>query len=350
MSDKIKIGILGLGRAGFGMQCNELDHKADKFEIVAGCDSHKPWCKRLSERYPACKTYDEVDDFLKDEQVRLVTIATRSVDHFLHGKLALEAGKNIIIDKPMCISYEQSVALKELAVKYDRGIYVRHNRRFDNDFVFVKEFLETGKLGDIHTIKLTRTGFSRRKDWQTLKSNGGGQLLNWGPHIIDHALQFLKLCNGTASAEICYSELKQLLSAGDCEDHVKILLRSNGSCVVEIEISDAVAINIPEYIIWGTRGSLVLSVTDQKVSIKYLDPSFVFDDLSVDNGVPGSSRFGADDDDFKWIEESMPIPENYKYDFWDAIYDAENNLNPFPVKIDEAIEVMRIITKATELT
>ncbi len=69
-------------------------------------------------------------------------------------------------------------------------LYIRHNRRFEYGFQMVQEIIDSGILGEVYEIKLTCNGFQRRNDWQTLKKYGGRQICNWGPHNIDHAIQF----------------------------------------------------------------------------------------------------------------------------------------------------------------
>ena len=83
---------------------------------------------------------------------------------------------------------------------------------------------------------------------------GGGQLLNWGPHVIDHALQFL----GTPPVKM-WSNLAKVAAMGDAEDHVRILLENERGMVVDLEISGGRVISEPAYIVQGTRGSLSCS-------------------------------------------------------------------------------------------
>lgn len=266
----VNVGIVGLGRAGFSMQCDEIDAVSDRFKIVAGCDDFEPWRARMSKRYPSAAIYGRLEDMLKDPGIELVSIATRSVDHFRHSLQALKAGKDVLVEKPMCINYPEAVELHSVAAESGANLYVRHNRRFDPDFLHVKEIIESGVLGRIHTIKLCRAFFGPRKDWQALKEMGGGQLLNWGPHIIDHALQFLD----APEHEIkdVWSCCQRLISGGDCEDHIKVILKGFDNCIVDVEISSAAALAEPEYIVWGTRGALSLALEDSKINIKPVFP------------------------------------------------------------------------------
>ena len=89
------------------------------------------------------------------------------------------------------------------------------------------EIIDSGKLGQVYEIRLSRNSYHRRNDWQTISEFGGGQLLNWGPHIVDHAIQF---CGGDYAD--MYSNIQHVAAAGDCEDHIKIVFTGvNGRIV-----------------------------------------------------------------------------------------------------------------------
>ncbi len=113
----IKLGIVGLGRAGAGMHCPELDSRKDMFQIVAVCDVIEERRNKMAEKY-GCSAYQTIEELVADPEVEMVAIATRSVDHFIHGKIALEAGKDVFMEKPMCRTYDEALKLKEIAEKY----------------------------------------------------------------------------------------------------------------------------------------------------------------------------------------------------------------------------------------
>jgi predicted dehydrogenase len=238
--------------------------------------------------------------------------------------------------------------LQKAAATSKGNLYVRHNRRFDPDFLHIKEIMESGLLGSIHTIKLSRLGYSRRSDWQTLKQNGGGQLLNWGPHLIDHALQFI----GASQKPLknIWSDCKRLIAGGDCEDHVKVILKSADDCIVDIEISGAAMISVPEYVILGTRGSLVLSLNDGKIELNYIDPLVELNEIKVNNGVPDGYNTSTKSDTLKWVHKTVEINPQNIADFWDALHAALTNKIEFPVTLEQAVEVMRIISVIKQQT
>ncbi len=357
----IRTAIVGAGRAGWGMHCTELDRRTDRFAIVACCDTHEPWRARFAERYGDALVTHSIDEILASD-VELVAIATRSVDHYDHALRALKAGKIVFLEKPMCSTYEQAQHLKRESESGPGTLYVRHNRRFEPGFREVHAIIRSGVLGDLVQIRLARTSFGRRNDWQTLLEYGGGQLSNWGSHIIDHGLQFLG-----APAQPLRSidgHLARVAAVGDAEDHVKILLTGASGAIVDIEVSGGAATPAPEYTVWGTRGGLV--GMGNTLSLRYLDPSAELPPREVFAGVPGSefaqpsgklalgkrtigSNFGQPEE-LPWIEETRIVPAGDPSEIWDHLYESIREETAFPVSLQEAVEVMRVIDSVREGT
>ena len=186
----IKMGIAGCGRAGWGMHKTELQSHGRKFQVVAACDPDPKRRELMAGEY-GCPTYSKIEDLIADPSVELVDIATRSPEHTAHAIMALRAGKKVFLEKPIALSLSEAKKLEKVAAKFPGALFIRHNRRFEPTFQHVREIIDSGLLGEVYEIKLRRQGFGRRDDWQTILKCGGGQLLNWGPHLVDHALRFL---------------------------------------------------------------------------------------------------------------------------------------------------------------
>jgi predicted dehydrogenase len=106
MSEKIKVGLVGIGRAAWGMQCPELAERSDLFELVATCDVLTERNKTAQDKYGAhIKGYDNIESLVEDPNVELVSVATPSTLHISHAKTALKAGKHVFLEKPMTINY-----------------------------------------------------------------------------------------------------------------------------------------------------------------------------------------------------------------------------------------------------
>jgi scyllo-inositol 2-dehydrogenase (NADP+) len=354
----IGVGIVGLGRAGWGMQCQELALRPDRFAIVAGCDTFIPWLERFSHAYPEARATEDLQALLTNPAVDVVSIATRTCDHCEHALAALAAGKHVFLEKPMCVTLAEARCLETAATTSRGRLLIRHNRRFEPGFQAIRAILAEGVLGRVAEIKLSRVSFGRRNDWQTLLRFGGGQLGNWGSHIIDHGLQLLGAPDKPLLA--VSAQLDRIAAVGDAEDHVKITMKGHTGAIVDIEISGGAALPAPEYLIWGTRGAL--SCHGKQIHLRYLDPAIPLNPRVAYEGVPGSefvlpdgslplgertigTNFGQPEA-LHWIEEDRMIPMAEPGQIWDALYDTLVGDKPFPIRMEEAVAVMEIIAQA----
>ncbi len=341
MSEKksrIRVGIWGLGRAGFCMHCSELRKYPDEFEIAAGCDIAQERLDNFSKLCPKAKTYLDGDKFLADKNVELVSVAVRSPQHVDYAIRALEAGKYVFLEKPVALTSKALVKLAKAEAKHPGKLFFRHNRRFESAFNHIIEIMHSGILGEVYEIKLCRHGYEFRGDWQTIVDCGGGQLNNWGPHLIDHALRLLE-----SPVESLWSDLKRIAALGDAEDHLKIIFRGKNGRIIDVEISGGVALPSPVYAVYGTRGSLI-SEDEQDLKLKYLDPKQKMPKSGAHRESPPlSGGFGGSVQP-KWIRKTIMVePANGARvdDIYHRLYQAIRCGKEFPVKMEEAFDVVR---------
>lgn len=341
---KITVGIWGLGRAGFGMHIRELEQFADEFVIKAGCDIDPKRLEKFSEKRPKAKTYLDGDDFLADKDVELVTVAVRSRQHVDFTIRALEAGKYVVAEKPLALTLKAAEKLAKAAGEYPGKLFVRHNRRFEAAFNHVREIIKSGILGEVYEIKLCRHSFQFREDWQTIVDCGGGQLNNWGPHLIDHALQLLE-----SPVDTLWSDLKNVASLGDAEDHLKLIFKGENGRVIDVEISGCVALPSPVYAVYGTRGTLVCE-DEKDVRLRYLDPDFEAPKRgTASRGTPMVSGGFSGRSEPKWIRKTIMVEPsnraNVNQIFHDVFMAIRHGVT-YPIALEEAVEVVRWTEKA----
>ncbi len=343
---KIKVGILGIGRAGWGMHANEIGSWPEMYEIVAACDVIQERVDMMEDKFKA-RGYTDIKAFLADPEIELVSIATRSPDHVPHAMLALEAGKYVLVEKPVGISFEDADRLEAAAAKYPGKLFFRHNRRFEPAFQHIREIMASGILGEIYEIKLCRHGYQRRDDWQTIIECGGGQLNNWGPHLVDHGLRLLE-----SPLKEQWSNLKRIAAVGDAEDHLKIILRGENNRVIDIEISGGIALPSPVYAVYGTRGSLICE-DEQDIKMKYLDPEVPLQQIAAKKETPPMTGSFGNTEPLKWRRQTIMVEPASKCDthhIWKHLYAAIREGVPFPVKTEEALAVVRVISKVKQGT
>ncbi len=263
-SGRIKVGIAGLGRSGWGIHALALEELSDLYEVSAVSEKDPMRLEEARGKF-GCRTYPEYRELIGDEEVELVVVATPSMLHPVNSIEALKAGKDVVCEKPMAANLKAADEMIRTASETGKTLTIFQNRRYAEDFVKVMEIVSSGKLGRIVEVKMKQHGFGRRWDWQTLKKYGGGELKNTCPHSLDQALQFFK---GVEPEVYCH--LERTMTLGDAEDHVKVILKAEGYPLLDIEVTKACAYPEENWLVMGTQGAL--AGTASKLRWKYFNP------------------------------------------------------------------------------
>ena len=144
------------------------------------------------ERYPQSKLYRSVEELIADKDIRLIVVNTPTHLHFEQVKMALLAGKHVVVEKPFTITVKDAEELTELAKKQNVQLSVYQNRRYDGDFRAVKKVVEEKMLGDLREVEIRydryRPGYGG-KPHKEGELPGAGLIYDLSPHLVDQALQ-----------------------------------------------------------------------------------------------------------------------------------------------------------------
>ncbi len=302
----VRAGVIGLGRSGWGIHCAYLS-KAPEYELVAVVDPIEERRREAIEKLGVRRAYATPEELFADEEVELVVVATPSHTHKELAIKALEAKKHVQVEKPFALNVAEADEMIAAAQASGRILTCFQNRRADPDFLKVRELIESGILGRVFHIRIGNYQFNRRRDWQTLVSMGGGMLNNWGAHRLDQALILLE-----GSVEEFFCDLKQTVSAGDAEDHVKVCLKGKSGLVVDVEIFSACPIPQPTWTVIGERG--MIQGNNKKLTVQWYEEG-ALPPIEADPGaVPDRSY---ERENVPWKTEEVEVPPG---DHREAIY------------------------------
>lgn len=343
----IGLGVWGLGRMGF-THCRHFSAQEGMYDLVAGCEVEQPKLDKFVADYQ-CAAYDKAEEFLADPTVELVIIATRSLTHVANALQALAAGKYVLLEKPIALNASQVETLRAADRNHPGKLFFLHNHRFEPAFQHIRKLVDSGILGNIEYVKLCRHHpFRRRIDWQGILRYGGGQLSNWGSHIIDHGLQFI----GGPVKDV-WSDLKGIHTIGDAENHVKIILTGENGIVVDLEISDVVALPGAHCTVYGDRGALICP-DEKQIRLRYIEPGYRFRNAVANADSPPLSGGLGCEEKIPWREETVRVEPDVN--MWEHVeiaiarhlYRALREGIPFPIANADALEVARIIALVKE--
>ena len=247
---KHRIAIIGLGGMGT-WHLNELE-TMDEPEVAGIWDIKEE--RRAYARSRNVFVYDSLEALLADETVDLVLIATPNDLHRPLAVQAMEAGKNVISEKPVTINSVELAAMMEASERTGKFLTVHQNRRWDEDFLTVKEILKEGRLGPVFRIESRVQGaHGIPGDWRQEPEKGGGMILDWGVHLLDQAL----LLYPDAKVETVYATVTNVTNTKVDDGFTTDLGLSNGVHIL-VEVGTSNFITLPRWVVLGTDGTAVI--------------------------------------------------------------------------------------------
>lgn len=248
----VNVGIVGFGYAGkcFHSYLVNITEGLNLYAIVSSSEEKR---KEAENNY-GVRTYEKIDQLLEDDNVSLVVLATPHYTHCPLAIKAIEAGKNVVVDKIMCMNGKEADEMVKKAKEKKVVLSVFQNRRWDWDFLTVKKIIEEGIIGKVHRIESTITGYKKPKGWRGIKEESGGILFDWGAHLVDQAMII-----GNYEIDSVWCEIQDF---GKWEDvnignFGRIVMNFKNGLVYEIMISNCLKFEKPRWLIYGDCGTAV---------------------------------------------------------------------------------------------
>ncbi|MBJ7220782.1 MULTISPECIES: oxidoreductase [unclassified Brenneria] len=330
MSDSVRVGLIGYGYASKTFHA-PLIAGTSGLELVAVSSSD---ADKVHADWSNMRVVHEPQQLFNDPDIDLIVIPTPNDTHFPLAKQALEAGKHVVVDKPFTVTLSQAHELGLVAEHTGKLLSVFQNRRWDSDFLTLKNILHSGSLGDVVYMESHFDRFRPevRQRWREDGSNGSGIWYDLGPHLLDQALQ---LFGFPVAIQV---DMAQLRPGSKAIDYFHATLIYPQRRIV-LHASMLAAAPSARYIVHGTRGSFV----------KYgLDPQ---EDRLKKGERPPQADWGQDRQDGVLTlhhdgitaEQVVPsLPGNYPA-YYAAIRDALTGKGENPVTVHQAIQVMELI-------
>ena len=198
--------------------------------------------------------YDSAEQIWEDKSIDAVVIATPNDSHCEYVIAAAEAGKNIIVEKPAAMS------LDELKMMYDaaerRGVVLtpHQNRRWDDDFVTVKNIVDQNLLGKTYRIESRVMGANGIPgSWRKNANQGGGMMMDWGVHLID---QMLKFVSGKVTSVYCTYSYRL---GEEVDDGFTLEVKFDTGLVYRIVVDTNCFVELPRWQIYADDGTLAIT-------------------------------------------------------------------------------------------
>lgn len=250
--DKKQGAVIGIH--GIGKHHGTLMEGTGRIAVRAVCDVNEEMREVAAEHFPEAQFYTSAEAMLGEQTLDVVSLA---VPHSLHAPLAiaaLDAGVNVIVEKPMATHYRDCVAMIEAAQRNDRFLTVFHNRRLDGWFLSAKSVIDDGLLGDVFEINTGIGGFGKSTTWRGVKEASGGVIFDWGAHLVDYSLHFA----GSKVKAVSGFFYRADDSAPESnEDHGAARIYFESGAIANVTVSARDFVRPHRYKILGTKGTLI---------------------------------------------------------------------------------------------
>ncbi len=165
-TEKAKIGIVGLGWISQVFHLPILTKLPD-VQITSVCDRDKTRARALAEKYGIKKFYTDYNEMLANEELDAVDVCTSTDAHKEVAIAALEAKRDVFVEKPIARKLDEAIAIAESVKKNKRKLMVGMNHRFRPDTMMLRSFIENKELGKV---------FYAKTGWLNLRINSNHQI------------------------------------------------------------------------------------------------------------------------------------------------------------------------------
>ncbi|RYF30161.1 MAG: oxidoreductase [Comamonadaceae bacterium] len=332
----LRAGLVGYGFAGQTFHAPVLS-AVPGLELVAVASSQPD---KVQADWPGVAVVPDVAALVARPDVDLVVVATPNAQHHPVARLALEAGKHAVVDKPFTLNAAEARDLAALAERQSRVLSVYQNRRHDADFLTLCDVLASGRIGRpvYFESHFDRFRPQVRERWREQAVPGAGLWADLGAHLLDQAVQLF------GRPDTLQLDTAILREGAKVEDHFHALLRyesgPHAPLRVVLHATTLAAHAAPRYILHGTKGSYVKHGVDVQEDALRAGERPGGAEWGVDPS-PGELRVAAIDD---WVQNStVPNRRGNYVDYYAAVRDAILGTGANPVPPEQAVALMELL-------
>lgn len=325
----LRVALIGYGFAGKTFHAPLIAATPGlELAVIGSSDAAK-----VGADFPAAAVVADPLQAAIDARADLAVIATPNHSHAPLARAALAAGKHVVVDKPFTLDLAEARELAALAQRHGRLLSVFQNRRWDSDYLGVKQAIESGRLGEIAHFEshIDRFRPQVRERWREQAGPGTGVWWDLGPHLADQALQLFGL------PERVFASLSVQRDGAVVADWAHVVLEYPRLRAI-LHAGMLAAGGVARFLVHGRDGSVVKARADRQEA------------QLLAGLAPGAPGWGEAPDELHWFgadgETRSPTPAGDQRRYYAAVRDAVAGRGANPVTPLQAVALMAVLEAA----
>jgi predicted dehydrogenase len=342
----IKRKTLGVGLLGYspfvGQEHGQGVMSTDGLYLRGICDLNPERLDQAENDFQGIKTYPSVASFAQSPDIDLVIVCTPPNTHAPLSLQMMASGKHVLCEKPLALSHKEAAAMAEMAEKERLHMSCHQNRRWDADYLAIKQALLEGLIGELFYLETFVGGFSHPCGyWHSHQEISGGAAYDWGGHYLDWVVGLMPF---QVVSVVCTSH-KRVWHDITNADQERIQLRFAGGQEAEFLHSDICALRKPKWYLLGTQGAIIGRWQDV---VQYeLDPIVYFREhhIPATEMLPKLTLHRRHSSG-RVVAQELMIPERRPFSLYRNLADHLLTGEPNEVPVEQSVLVVDILEAA----
>jgi len=338
--------MLGVGLLGYAPSVGRIHglgvQNTPGLELLAACDSSPQRLAQVRKDFPDIRIWESADALAADPEIGLVILATPPNSH---ARLAVEmmaAGKHVVCEKPLAISQKETAAMIEMADRQRVHLSCHQNRRWDVDYLAIKQALQEGMIGDLFYLETFVGGFNHPCGyWHSHAEISGGLSYDWGAHYLDWIVSLIPQRIQTVTC----TRHKRVWHDVTNADQERIQIRFADGQEADFIHSDIAAVRKPKWYLLGTSGAII---GDWKDVVQYeIDPFVYFEQYDIPaTEMPANLTLHRRHRSGQIVTQRLALPDRKHYLFHQNIADHLLTGEPIVAPLEDSVRVVAILEAA----
>ena len=292
--------------------------------------------------FPHVKIYETSEAFSGDKEVDVVIVATPPNTHAAMCLQMMETGKHVVCEKPLTLTWREANAMVEMAEKQHVHLSCHQNRRWDADFLAIKQAVSEGLIGDLFYLETFVGGFAHPCGyWHSHAAVCGGTCYDWGAHYLDWVVSLIP----DPVESVVGTRHKRVWHDVTNADQERIQIRFSGGQEADFIHSDVAAVRKPKWYLLGTEGAMVGHWQD--VCAYEIDPILYFQRHDIPaTEMPPDLMLYRRHPTGQILSQKMAMPGRAHYPFHRNLADHLLTGEPLAAPLADSVKVIAMLEAA----